>query len=48
MTVTYTCQEVAVCNGEDGKPVWMIVKGKVYDVTPFLDIVSTHFNALIR
>lgn len=43
MTLTYTSQEVAVCNGQDGKPVWMIVKEKVYDVTPFLDKVSTNY-----
>ncbi|KAL5290757.1 hypothetical protein ACFFRR_010246 [Megaselia abdita] len=37
MSIAYTSQEVAVNNGQDGKPVWMIIKGKVYDVTPFIN-----------
>ena len=32
----YTSDEVAVNNGEDGKPVWMSYGGVVYDVTDFI------------
>ena len=40
MSLAFTAQEVAQNNGQNGKPVWMIIKGKVYDVTPYLDSVS--------
>ncbi|XP_073843464.1 cytochrome b5 [Musca autumnalis] len=33
----YTLCDISVNNGKDGKPVWIIVKGDVYDVTDFLD-----------
>ncbi|VVC87806.1 unnamed protein product [Leptidea sinapis] len=32
----YTRAEVAVNNGKGGKPVWLIYKDKVYDVTNYL------------
>lgn len=37
---TYTKDEIAENNGQNGKPAWMIIKGKVYDVTPLLGSVS--------
>lgn len=44
MSVVYSLQEVAVNNGENDKPVWMIIKGKVYDVTTFIDKVCANMN----
>lgn len=32
----YTAQQVAVNNGENGKPIWMSYGGNVYDVTNFV------------
>ena len=32
----YSLEEVAMNNGEDGKPVWMTYGGVVYDVTDFI------------
>ncbi|XP_053952554.1 cytochrome b5 isoform X1 [Anastrepha ludens] len=36
MTQEYSVCEVAQNNGRDGKPVWIIIKNGVYDVTKFL------------
>lgn len=40
MSQQYSLNEVAVNNGEDGKPVWIIIRDIVYDVTNYLDDVS--------
>ncbi|XP_013112079.1 cytochrome b5 [Stomoxys calcitrans] len=36
MTQNYTLCEIKENNGRNGKPVWIIVKGIVYDVTKFI------------
>ncbi|XP_075163896.1 cytochrome b5 [Haematobia irritans] len=36
MTQNYTLCEIKENNGRNGKPVWIIVKGVVYDVTKFV------------
>lgn len=36
MIQNYTLCEISENNGRNGKPVWIIVKGVVYDVTKFL------------
>ncbi|XP_016966396.1 uncharacterized protein LOC108035329 [Drosophila biarmipes] len=36
MSQLYELSEVAVQNGKNGKPCWLIIKGNVYDVTKFL------------
>ncbi|XP_060656754.1 cytochrome b5 [Drosophila nasuta] len=36
MSQIYQLSEVAENNGKGGKPVWIIYKGNVYDVTSFL------------
>lgn len=37
VTKTYSRKDVAQFNGKDGKPVWMIYRGAVYDFTSYLD-----------
>ncbi|XP_061399467.1 cytochrome b5 [Musca vetustissima] len=32
----YSLCDISINNGEDGKPVWIIIKGDVYDVTKFV------------
>ncbi|KAL5290758.1 hypothetical protein ACFFRR_010247 [Megaselia abdita] len=32
----YTMEEVRANNGQNGRPVWMIIKGKVYNVSEFI------------
>jgi sulfite oxidase len=32
----YTAEQLAVCNGEDGHPMWMSYGGVIYDVTNFV------------
>lgn len=44
MSIAYTLSEIAINNGEDGKPVWIIIKDKVYDVTSFVENVRRHLN----
>ncbi|XP_014100762.2 cytochrome b5 [Bactrocera oleae] len=36
MSQEYSAGEVAQNNGRDGKPVWIIIKESVYDVTKFI------------
>ncbi|XP_065360307.1 cytochrome b5 [Calliphora vicina] len=36
MSQTFTLCEISENNGKNGKPVWIVVKGVVYDVTNFL------------
>lgn len=36
----FSLSEVAENNGKNGKPVWLIIKDNVYDVTGYLDDVS--------
>lgn len=31
----YTIDEIKERNGDDGKPLWVIIRGKVYDMTTF-------------
>lgn len=38
-TTLYTLAQVAENNGKNGKPVWLIIKDCVYDVTGYLDEV---------
>lgn len=40
----YKLSDVAVNNGIDGKPCWIIVKDSVYDVTNYLDDVSWNYK----
>lgn len=36
MSQEYSVSEVAQNNGHDGKPVWIIIKESVYDMTEFI------------
>ncbi|XP_053688711.1 cytochrome b5-like [Sabethes cyaneus] len=36
-TREFTRQEVALRNGKDGNPTWIIIRDMVYDVTEYLD-----------
>lgn len=41
MSQIYTLCEISENNGKNGTPVWIIVKGVVYDVTKFLkEVIS--------
>ncbi|KAM7356060.1 uncharacterized protein ACRADG_001921 isoform 2-T2 [Cochliomyia hominivorax] len=49
MSQIYSLCEISENNGKNGKPVWIIIKGVVYDVTKFLkdhpggdDIILEH------
>lgn len=37
----YTLSEIAQRNGKDGNDVWIIIRDVVYDVTEFLQNVSS-------
>lgn len=41
MSQTYSMCEISENNGKSGKPVWIIVKNVVYDVTKLLKEVTT-------
>lgn len=40
--------DVAVNTGENGKPVWIIIRDYVYDVTDYLDNVSESLRKLLQ
>lgn len=42
MSQLYTLQDVAVNNGENGMPTWIVVRDIVYDCTHYLDDVSAY------
>lgn len=42
MSQEYSAGEVAQNNGRDGKPVWIIIKESVYDVTKFIKEVCQY------
>lgn len=42
----YKLTDVAVNDGLDGKPCWIIIKDSVYDVTNYLDDVSSKFKMM--
>lgn len=47
MSQIYSLCEISENNGKNGKPVWIIVKGVVYDVTKFLkDVIKIFINEL--
>lgn len=43
MAETFTLEDVAAHNSEDSA--WLVIRGKVYDVTKFLDDVSFYVFA---
>ena len=40
MSQIYSLCEISENNGKNGKPVWIIIKGSVYNVTTFLKDVN--------
>lgn len=39
----FTRQEVALRDGQNGNPTWVIIRDMVYDVTPYLNEVRYYF-----
>lgn len=47
MSQIYSLCEISENNGKNGKPVWIIIKGVVYDVTKFLnDVIERILNEM--
>lgn len=48
MSQLYTLQDVAVNNGENGMPTWIVVRDIVYDCTNYLDDVSAYLIFILK
>lgn len=44
----FTRQEVALRDGKNGNPTWVIIRDMVYDVTPYLNEVRFFFYKKIE